>query len=173
MTRMKFDRLSLHEPLQFCGSRLVKMEGYKERPVVNNPEEAARFLHDHIDHELDREIFGVLCLSPAGQINHCEVLTVGDVETTLADARAVFRAAILSNAAGVVLFHTHPTTPLRGPSIQDVETTKNIVLAGRMMGIGVVDHIVLNDDGWWSFNIAAEGGDMVKWCCEWLKELEE
>lgn len=173
MTRMNFDRLSLHEPLQFCGSRLVRMKGYEERPEIHGPAEAARFLHDHIEQEMDREIFGVLCITPGGQINHSEILTVGDVDTTLADARAVFRAAILSNSAGVILFHTHPTTPLNGPSEQDVMTTKNLVIAGRMMGITIVDHIVLNDDGWWSFNIAAEGGDMVDWCCNWLKEREE
>lgn len=163
------EKLTVKEPLQMLGTRLVKRKDYYERPRISSPEDAAHFLRDRMEEGLDREVFGVICLSPAGQVNHCEILSVGDINTTLADPRAVFRAAILSASAGVIIFHTHPTTPLTGPSEQDVTATKKMIQAGDLMGICVLDHIVFNDDKWWSFSIAAKGQEIINWCEDFEK----
>ncbi len=147
------------EPIKFIGSRLVR-ESDQERPVVRSPEDAAFFLHERIADGLDREIFGVICLSPAGHVNHCEIVSVGTVESALADPRAVYKAALLSNATAIILFHTHPTTELKGPSLDDLKVTVRMKAAGDLMEVKLLDHLIINDDGWISLKAIANGEDL-------------
>jgi DNA repair protein RadC len=64
------------------------------------------------------------------------------------DPQAVFRAALLANAQAIVLAHNHPSGDT-SPSDEDVQVTNNLVMAGKMLNIAVLDHLIvgLNDDG--------------------------
>lgn len=159
--------------IQFIGSRLVREPDSEERPIVKTPEDAAFFLHERIAEGLDREVFGVICLSPAGHVNHCEIVSVGTIESALADPRAVFKAALLSSATAVILFHNHPTTALKGPSLDDFKVTARMVEAGALLEIKVVDHLIINDEGWFSMKAAAGDDEIDEFCRKQIEEKEE
>lgn len=167
------DHALVKEPMRIIGTRLVREMRDEERPTLSCPADVECFLREHIDMDADREVFGVVCLSPSGQVTHAEILSVGTENTTPADPRAVIRAAILSAAAAVVLFHTHPTSSLKGPSTEDVGITYKMVQATRLMGLYFVDHIILSHDDHFSFAIAADvaGCDGIDEFCE--KYFEE
>lgn len=165
--------LTVKQPIKFLGSRLVREPDCSERPIIKTPEEAAFFLHERIAEGLDREIFGVICLSPAGHVNHCEIISIGTIESALADPRAVFKAALLSSASAVILFHNHPTTALQGPSLDDFKVTARMVKAGELMEIKVVDHLVINDEGWFSMKAAAGDDELGEFCRKEIEKEEE
>jgi DNA repair protein RadC len=58
--------------------------------------------------------------------------------------REVFKAAILSNSASVILFHNHPSGNT-SPSKTDVDITERLIEAGRIIGIEVIDHVIVSD----------------------------
>ena len=64
--------------------------------------------------------------------------------------REIFKAAILANAAGVVLVHNHPSGDPE-PSEEDLSITKRLVEAGELLGIGVLDHVIVASRGLVSF----------------------
>ena len=72
------------------------------------------------------------------------VVSEGLIDTTLAIPRDVFREATLAGASGVVAFHNHPSGDPR-PSQSDVELTRRLIDAGRIVGIEMVDHLILAD----------------------------
>jgi DNA repair protein RadC len=78
------------------------------------------------------------------------------VSPTLAERvapREVYKAAILSNASSIVLLHNHPSGSTK-PSSQDRSLTKILREGGQLLGIPVVDHIIIGDDAYFSFDNA-------------------
>lgn len=142
--------LTVKEPMQFLSTQLVKEPRCGNRPKISNPTAAARFLRRHLPMDFEREVFGVICLSPRGQINHSEILSVGGVECAMIDPQAVFRVALLSASPCVIVFHTHPTTGSAQPSEKDIEMTKKLILAGSHIGVKVLDHIIISGKKWTS-----------------------
>ena len=70
------------------------------------------------------------------------MLTVGTLDRSVVHPREVFREAASARAAGIVLFHNHPSgNPT--PSADDMSLTRRLVAAGELMGIDVLDHLVL------------------------------
>ncbi|MEO8680999.1 MAG: DNA repair protein RadC [Vicinamibacterales bacterium] len=118
------------------------------------PKAAAEFLGPQFaSHRLER--FGVLLLDAKHQVIRTEILSVGSLESTLADPREVFRTAMLASAANVVAFHNHPTGD-PSPSPDDRAITARLRAAGELMGIHLADHIILADGGYFSFREEAE-----------------
>lgn len=70
----------------------------------------------------------------------------GTLTSSLVHPREVFKAALLSNAHCLIVAHNHPTGLLT-PSDDDLETTRILVKAGRMMGVDVMDHVIVSDKG--------------------------
>ena len=116
-----------------------------ERAVVTNPFAAAALIEAHLA-GVDREYFGLLLLDTKNRVIGINTVSVGDLCSTLVHPREVFKPAVLSNAASVLLFHNHPSGNL-DPSPEDIAVTNRICEAGRIMGIDVVDHVVLGDKG--------------------------
>ncbi len=105
----------------------------------------AKFLRGHAE-ELDREHFFVLLLNTRRKLVAYSVVSVGTLEYAIVSPREVFKVAILHNAHSVVVAHNHPSgDPC--PSNDDIELTKNLIAAGRILRIPVVDHVVLGENG--------------------------
>lgn len=85
-------------------------------------------------------------LSTANQITGLHVVSVGDLAASIVEPRAIFKAAVLANAASVICLHNHPSGNLE-PSREDVAITKQLIEAGRIMGIPVHDHVILGGEG--------------------------
>ncbi len=92
--------------------------------------------------DLRKEVFKVLLLSRANKLIKEVTISEGTLDASIVHPREVFREALLESAAGVILIHNHPSgNP--APSEEDLRITKQLVEAGRVMGIKVYDHIIL------------------------------
>mgnify|MGYP001818645299 CR=1 FL=1 len=98
----------------------------------------------------DREILSALCLDAQNQPNCFNVASIGALNTTRTRPADILKAAILSNALGLVLIHNHPSGEL-DPSPEDIEFTRAIQRACELIGIELYDHLVVTDDGFTSF----------------------
>jgi len=100
--------------------------------------------------DLRKEIFKVLLLNRANRLIKEVVISEGTLDASIVHPRDVFREAILEPAAGVILIHNHPSgNP--NPSEEDIRITKQLVEAGRLLGIKVYDHVILAGDTYRSF----------------------
>jgi DNA repair protein RadC len=99
------------------------------------------------------ERFGVALLDSKNRLIRTVIVSVGSLDSSIADPREIFREAAIATAASVVLFHNHPSGD-PNPSDDDVALTERLVQAGTVMGIEVADHIILGDGTWFSFRTA-------------------
>ena len=107
--------------------------------------------------EMDREHFGVVNLTARNTIINWSVLTIGTLNMSVVDAGEVIKAALLSNAAKIMLIHNHPGND-PSPSREDINVTKRIALAAQYMNIDVVDHMIVSPNG--SYYSFMENGEM-------------
>jgi DNA repair protein RadC len=96
------------------------------------------------------EVFAVLYLNRANKVNHFEIISQGGITGTVADSRIILKKALEEDAVNIVLCHNHPSGSLR-PSRQDEELTHKIKEAARFFDITVLDHIIVSDQGYYSF----------------------
>lgn len=94
----------------------------------------------------DREVLFALNLNNKNQIINANIVTMGTINSSLFSPRDIFKSAILSNAARVILYHNHPSGDLT-PSLADIQSTKRAIEAGKYLGIEVLDHIISNQNG--------------------------
>ena len=101
----------------------------------------------------DRETFCALHLNAKGKPLSMSVVSIGELNSTLVHPREVFKASILSNASAVIFMHNHPSGELI-PSEEDKKATKRLEMAGQILGIPVVDHIIVgeNKENYYSFH---------------------
>ena len=124
------------------------------RPVmigraIMTPRESAAVLVPLLQHE-PSEVFAVLFLSTRHQVLAYHEVARGTLDTVLVTPREVFKAAILANAAAVILCHSHPSGDPT-PSPDDVALTRRLAAAGTLLGIEVLDHIIVADERYVSF----------------------
>ncbi|MBT8467326.1 MAG: JAB domain-containing protein [Deltaproteobacteria bacterium] len=98
----------------------------------------------------DREILSALCLDAQNQPTCFNVASIGALNTTRTRPAEILKAAILSNALGLVLVHNHPSGELE-PSPEDIEFTRAVQRACELVGIELYDHLIVTDDGFTSF----------------------
>lgn len=111
---------------------------------ITNPDDVRPLVLQMIGSK-DREHFGVICLDTKNQPTNIMTVSIGTLNSSVVHPREVFKSAILSNSASVILFHNHPSGNPE-PSGTDLEITKRLVEAGSIMGISVIDHVIVADD---------------------------
>ena len=109
-------------------------------PLVNTPQSAADQLEDIADS--DTETFCVILLDARKKMISAEIVTNGLVDCSLVHAREVYRSAVRKNACAVILAHNHPTGDA-SPSVEDIRITKQLIEAGKVLDIKVMDHIIV------------------------------
>ena len=97
-----------------------------------------------------KEYFKVLFLNQANQVLGYTLISEGGITETSVDVRIILQAALLTNSVALVLAHNHPSGNLK-PSRQDMEITKQVKNAAQLMRITVIDHLILTDEGYYSF----------------------
>lgn len=128
------------------GVRLVpERKLYSEKEIVCSSDAVALLSKELGEH--DREVFCVLHLSTRGLPLSASITSMGELTSTLVHPREVFKSAVLSSAAGIMLLHNHPSGNLT-PSEEDIKTTERIAVCGRVLGIPVVDHIICAEHGY-------------------------
>lgn len=96
------------------------------------------------------EVFGVVYLNRAHKINHFEIISKGGINSTVVDPRIILKKALEHNATSIILCHNHPSGSLK-PSSADHLLTQKIIDASRLFDIKVLDHIIVSDEGHYSF----------------------
>ena len=109
--------------------------------------------------EEDREKLIVCCIDTKNQPTAINVVAIGTLNNSLVHPREVFKPAILSNSASIILFHNHPSGDPK-PSNQDVEFTNKVEQASQILGIQLLDHIVIGNTNYVS--IFSEREKMIK-----------
>lgn len=110
-----------------------------------------------------KEVLIVCCVDVAYRPLTVEYVSVGTSDSTIVGIKEVFMTAILSNADGIFVFHNHPSgDPC--PSIADGLMTQKIREAGTLLGIPLKDHIVVGDEGYYSYE--------EKCVCSWREQYE-
>ena len=99
---------------------------------------------------LDREHFVVVSLTTKNRVIAIETASIGSLNSSIVHPREIFKNAIKLNSAAVVLAHNHPSGD-PAPSREDLEVTKRLVEAGKLIGIEVLDHIIIGVDAYTSF----------------------
>ena len=122
------------------GARLGT-EGRGVALEFRTPEDAARHLLPRYSAR-PVETFGLLALDVRRRLRREVVVSVGCLTSSLVHPREVFAEAIASRAAGLILFHNHPSGDPE-PSAEDVGLTRRLAQAGQLMGIEVLDHLIL------------------------------
>lgn len=100
---------------------------------------------------LSREVFGIVLLDASNNVQGFRTISIGIADQSLVHPREVFKEAILAGAVKVLLFHNHPSGNLT-PSREDEELTWQLVRAGKLLGIPVVDHLIVTAMGYFSFH---------------------
>lgn len=96
------------------------------------------------------EVFAVVFLNRSNKIKHFDILSKGGLTQTIVDPRIVFLKAIEVQATSIVLCHNHPSGNLK-PSKADEEITAKLKSAGKLLDINVIDHLIVSDEGYYSF----------------------
>lgn len=124
--------------------RRVGSAAEEKRPVIKSPEDAAGLVMEDMRY-LDREHFRALLLNTKNQVIFLDTVSIGTLNSSAAHPRELFKNAIKRSAAAIILLHNHPSGDPT-PSKDDLEVTRRLLDAGRIIGIDVLDHIIIGDN---------------------------
>jgi len=116
---------------------------------LNSPQAVANYLREKIGKE-KKEHFVILCLDARNNLIKVSKVSVGSLNASVVHPRELFKEAIQVSAASIILAHNHPSGDPE-PSEDDLEITKRIIEAGKIMGIDILDHIIITKNKIFSF----------------------
>lgn len=116
-----------------------------ETDTIRSPQDAIELLKKEIGDE-DREVFYVICLNTKNKIVGLHRCHIGSLNSSIVHPREVFKSAILNNASSIIVGHNHPSYQTK-ESKEDIEVTRRLVEAGKIIGIQVLDHIIVSPTG--------------------------
>jgi DNA repair protein RadC len=125
----------------FALARAMAKDLQRESPVLDNPEAIVRLLREQ-NLVKNVETFQVLLLNTRRRLIRVAEIAQGTLDTILVHPREVFKAAIAANAAAIVLAHNHPSGDPT-PSEADIKVTRDLIRAGQLLKIEVLDHVIL------------------------------
>jgi DNA repair protein RadC len=117
----------------------------KTLPTIRSPRDVADLFWKHLQ-DPDRENFCVLMLDTKNHVTGMMVVSVGDLSSAVVHPREVFKAALLANAASIILAHNHPSNDPT-PSNEDIAVTRRLQEAGELLGVAVLDHVIVGNMG--------------------------
>jgi DNA repair protein RadC len=144
---------SLVQPFKFPASpHEYKVTALRECPTPESlqhcetPDQAADYWRLHIashpQFNPDCECLAVLLLNTRKRIKGHQLVTIGTMDTLLVHPREVFRLAIVAAASAVILMHNHPSGE-SAPSEADIKDTRDLIRAGQLLKIELLDHVVM------------------------------
>lgn len=122
--------------------------GRVQAQAIQRPEDAFKLIAER-SRTYDREHFEVIHLNARSVPVAIEAVSIGTLSASLVHPREVFKAAIVSGAAGIIVCHNHPSGHL-DPSPEDIAATKRLVRVGVLVGIPVIDHLIFANGGYQS-----------------------
>jgi DNA repair protein RadC len=153
---MKSSELPISQPpRKFREPQEYKVIALRDCPLPENmhlcdtPEQAVEYWNIHVTKtpyfDPERECFVVLMLNTRRRVRGHQLVSIGTLDTVLVHPRDVFRVAVIANASALVLLHNHPSGETE-PSQADIKITRDLIRAGQLMKIEILDHIVIGSD---------------------------
>ncbi len=140
--------------MEFAPAKELGLMTLREQPLpadmllADTPDKAVEFWHATIASQPrfnpEVENFAVLFLNTRRRVKGFHVVSQGTADTLLVHPREVFRIAILAGAAAVVLLHNHPSGEA-SPSEADIKVTRDLIRAGQLLKIEVLDHVIVGN----------------------------
>src|SRR4029453_9296027 len=122
---------------------------------IRSSADASTLLHTYLA-DVDREHFVIILLNQKNRVIGIHPVSIGSLTASVVHPREVFKPAILSNCASLVLAHNHPSGQPQ-PLQEDIVLTVLLVTAGKLLGISVLDHVIIGDGTSAYFSFADEG----------------
>jgi DNA repair protein RadC len=129
-----------------CRVCLVRENTGDEIIKINNESDAYELVKDELVNS-DREILLSVMLTVKNDLIGVETVSIGSITASTTTPRDVFKSAILANAVAIIVCHNHPSGELV-PSKNDIEITKQLIAAGELLGIKVLDHLIVSNQGY-------------------------
>lgn len=126
--------------------------GFCEQPTVSKPLRTTKDILACLEFFKDKkqEYFVTLSLDGAGNLILLRIVTIGLLDMSLAHPREVFAGPLTDRAKSIIIGHNHPSG-ISEPSSQDIKTTQQLVAAGIVLGIPLLDHVIVTKSGYFSF----------------------
>jgi DNA repair protein RadC len=125
------------------GNRM-RLESPEEQPSIHSPADAAALVQFSLS-ALEQEELHVICLDVRNHVLRIEPVYRGSVNTSQVRVGEIFKTAIRRNANGIIVVHNHPSGDPT-PSPEDIAVTAQIVKAGRILDVDVLDHLVIGQN---------------------------
>jgi len=120
----------------------------EQMQICDNPQQAANYWRLHIaEHPYfnpECECFAVLFLNTRRRIKGHQLVSIGTLDTILVHPREVFRLAVILSTSALVLMHNHPSGDPT-PSEADIKVTRDLIRAGQLLKIEVLDHVIMGN----------------------------
>ena len=129
-----------------CRVCLIRENTSDEIVKICNESDVYELVKDELANS-DREMFLSIMLTVKNDLIGVETVSIGSIVTITLTPRDVFKSAILANAVAIIVCHNHPSGELV-PSINDIAITKQLVNAGELLGIKVLDHLIVSNQGY-------------------------
>jgi DNA repair protein RadC len=129
--------------------RRRKESSRKEIVVITGSQSAFEVFQPYFQ-DLSNEEFWILHLNRGNRVLLCENISKGGMAGTVVDPKVVYRRALELQSAAIVVAHNHPSGNLQA-SQQDIDITKKLVNAGKMLEISFLDHLIIHDNAFYSF----------------------
>lgn len=100
--------------------------------------------------DLPHEEFWLLMLSRGNMVVKKQLISRGGIAGTVVDTRIIFKTAVENYASSIIICHNHPSGNLQ-PSVEDIRITKQVKDAGKIMELPLLDHLIITDNGFYSF----------------------
>lgn len=126
-----------------------------QRTVISSSADIAEYLQTVLK-DYQHEVFGVIFLNQANGVISFEIMSTGGITATVVDPRIILKKALELNAVSMILCHNHPSGSLQ-PSLADRNLTQRMKEAARLLDIGLIDHIIVSEYGYYSF---ADDGEL-------------
>ncbi len=146
--------------------KLSEAESLYSTEPMDTPTRASEVMAEALA-QMDREYACVVNLDNALRPINFNIVSIGGINSAEVPVQNVFKSAILSNAASIMMFHNHPSGNLT-PSKEDRALTKRLVEAGKIMGIPVIDHIIVGGGNGDRYSLREENEQLFS-----VKETEE
>ena len=126
--------------------RLEEGAGLYSERKIENADDAVLVMQRELA-TYDREVVCIVNLNSAGRPICFNLVSMGNINTSILDIVNVLKCCILTNTASFVMLHNHPSGDVSSPSQADLDATKGMVLAGALMGIPCLDHVIIAAGG--------------------------
>jgi DNA repair protein RadC len=127
----------------------------RQKFAISDGSDVVRFIRTKVIKDNTKEHFIILSLDSARNVASYSVVSVGTTNFSIVHPREVFQMAILSGAIGIIVAHNHPSGRAK-PSYADRQVTKRLKQAGEILGIRVLDHVIVTEDDYHSFQEEGE-----------------